>query len=191
MGTSTSGAQLARKFAVLADGMRDQRVPLNATALAVKRIMESSAAQAGALGNKPAGKRKAIGVRYDVRPPLALVSYTGPAHLINNPTAAHFIGPSGLGSRSALAAASRGIGAAQAFGASGRGLLTGLSQRGRRRRGGKRALTIGGNLRAYAFHPGTPGKGFYQKARLQAVKAAPAVYGRAGITVPLRRAFAA
>jgi len=171
--------------------MRDQRVPLNATALHVKRIMESSAAKAGALGNKPAGKRKAIGVRYNVRPPVALVSYTGPAHLINNPTRQHFIAPSGFGSRSTLAVAGSGIGAVTAFGGSGRGMLSGLSQKGRRRKGGKRALTIGGNVRAYAFHPGTPGKNFFQRARLQAVKTAPAVYGRSGITVPLRRAFAA
>lgn len=197
MGTSTSVAQLSRKFGKLADGLRDTRAPLDKTALAVKRIMESSAASAGVLGTVPAGKRKPVGVRYNVRSQgngasVAVISYTGPAHLLNNPTSQHFIGASGFGSRSSLAQAGRGIGAVTAFGGSGRGMLTGLSQRRRRRgRAGARALTINADLRPWAFHPGTAGLGFFQRAKPAAVKAAPLVYGRTGLTGPLREAFAA
>lgn len=196
MGTSTSGAQLRRKFVRLGNDLRDTRVPLNATALHVKGIMERSAASAHALGRRPSGKRKAIGVRYNVRARpgggFAVINYVGPAHLINNPTEQHFIGPSAFGSRSTLAQAGRGIGAVTAFGGSARGLLTGLNQSRRRRgRRGARALTIGGNLRAYAFHPGTPGKQFFQHAKVRAIATAPEVYARRGFTEPIRRAFAA
>lgn len=195
MGTSTSGSALGRKFMALAEGLGDTSVPLNATALHVKRIMEQSAASAGALGNKPAGKRKAIGVRYDIRggkgSGQALIAYVGPAHLINNPTSRHFIGASAFGSRKTLAGAAAGIGAVSAFGGTARGMLSGLKGSRRRRGTGKRALTIGGNLRPYAFHPGTAGKGFFQKAKVRAIATAPSVYARKGLTDPLRKAFAA
>lgn len=197
MGTSSSVAELAGKFGKLADGMRDPNIPLGRTALAVKRIMESSAASAGVLGTVPQGKRKPIGVRYNLRntkagEAVAVISYTGPAHLINNPTSPHFIGASAFGSRSTLAQAGRGIGAVTAFGGTARGMLTGLSRRGRRRgRAGARALTIDANLRAYAFHPGTAGLAFFQKAAPKAIQMAPRVYARTGLTGPLREAFAA
>jgi len=207
MGTSTSGAQVARKFMRLAEGLSDQKVPLNRTALEVKRIMERSAASAGALGNRPSGKRKTIGVRYNLRnlaegSGVAIVSYTGAAHLLNNPTSEHFIAPSAYGSVGALSEISRGLGAVTAFGGSTRGMLSAgkgrrfqLSKSGnlvrRKTRGGARALTIGPDLRAHAFHPGTAGQGFFQEAKTRALVVAPRTYARAGLTEPLKQAFAA
>ncbi len=155
MGVSHTPAQLAAKLEGLARDMGNQRVPLNVTALHVKRLFESSAAGAGVLGHRVA--RGKIGVRYDIKGngprAVALVRYTGPAHLVNNPTKAHRIEPRA------------------------------------RRRPRRRGLTIGGNVRAWANHPGTTGKGFFQKARTAAVATAPRVYAKAGLTAPLKRNF--
>lgn len=155
MGVSTSAAQLSRKLDGLARDMANTRVPLNVTALHVKRLFESSAAGAGVLGHRVA--RGKIGVRYDIKGngprAVALVRYVGPAHLVNNPTKAHRIEPRRLG---------------------------------RRRR---RALTIGGNVRAWANHPGTSGKDFFRRAKVAAQASAPRVYAKAGLTAPLRRNF--
>lgn len=157
MGVSTSGHQLAAKFEGLARDMANQRVPLNVTALHVKGLFESSAAGAGVLGHRVA--RGKIGVRYDIKGngprAVALVRYTGSAHLVNNPTKAHRIEPRRRG----------------------------------RRVGRRRALTIGPNVRAWANHPGTSGKGFFQTAKVAAVATAPRVYAAAGLTAPLRRNF--
>jgi hypothetical protein len=155
MGVSTSAGQLAAKFEGLARDMANPRVPLNVTALHVKRLFESSAAGAGVLGHRVA--RGKIGVRYDIKGngprAVALVRYTGPAHLVNNPTQGHRIEP-----RS-------------------------------RRRPRRRGLTIGGNVRAWANHPGTSGKGFFGRAKAAAVATAPRVYAKAGLTAPLKRNF--
>lgn len=157
MGVSTSGAQLSRKLEGLARDVGNTKVPLNATALHVKKLFETSAASSGVLGHKVA--RGKIGVRYDIKGggqrAVALVRYTGPAHLANNPTSAHRIEP--------------------------------RRRRGSRRRRGARALTIGGNVRAWANHPGTRGKGFFQRAKAAAITTAPRVYARSGLTEPLRR----
>ena len=59
------------------------------------------------------------------------------------------------------------------------------SRRGR----GRRGLTIDGNVRAFANHPGTSGKRFFEAARTIAVKELPKVYMRAAVTEPLRRIF--
>lgn len=204
MGVSTSPAQLAAKFEKLGKDLTDPKVPLNAAGLAGKRIFEASAASAGALGIKPSGKRKAIGARYDfVKGEGAgaiIVTYTGPAHLINNPIARHFIAPKGFGSASARSRLGQGIGALSAFGGSGRGVFAAagagrsFQQRGgrlvsRKRRGGM-ALTIGDDFRGYAFHPGTKGKSFFQRAKELSVKRLPSVYAKSGLTEPLRKAFA-
>lgn len=196
MGTSTSGAQLGAKFMRLAEGLADTTIPLNATGLAGKKIFESAAASKGALGVRPAGKRKAINARYDLMKSApgggaVVIAYIGPAHLLNNPTAQHFIGASAFGSRQTLAGAAAGIGAVTAFGGTGRGMLTGLKGARRRRKSGKRALTIGADLRAYAFHPGTPGKQFFQFARKTSASKLPSIYARTGLTGPLKKAFAA
>jgi len=160
MGTSTSPAQFAAKIDRFAQELRDQKGALNQTGMAGKRIFQQSAAGAGVLGSAIAGKRKAIGVRYDISRDKrgVIVSYTGPAHLVNNPTKAHRI----------EARRPRGS---------------------RSRRRGRQALTIGGNVRTSANHPGTSGKRFYEKAKAACVRTLPAVYARAQLTAPLRSIF--
>jgi hypothetical protein len=159
MGVSTSAGQLAAKFEGLARDMANPRVPLNVTALHVKRLFESSAAGAGVLGHRVA--RGKIGVRYDIKGngprAVALVRYTGPAHLVNNPTKPHRIEP--------------------------------RIRPGSRRRRGARALTINGNVRSWANHPGTAGKKFFESARSIAIRTAPRVFAAKGLTEPLRRNF--
>lgn len=162
MGTSSSPAELAGKLASLANDLADTRIPLNAAALAAKGAFLASAA--GAVGRKPQGKRKAIGARYDIKGSgphaVAVVYYTGPAHLLLNPTRPHRIEPRRpRGSRT-------------------------------RRRRGARALTVGANVRAWANHPGTAGKDpGARKAKAAAAKVAPKAYARAGFIEPLRRNF--
>jgi hypothetical protein len=163
MGVSSSPAELARKLNGFAKDMSNVQIPLEATALHVKRLFETSAASSGALGATMSGKRKTIGARYDVKgsgqTASAVVFYTGPAHLLNNPTSPHRIEPRrARGSRS-------------------------------RRRGGASVLVINGSVRAYANHPGTRGKGFFQQAKTVAQATAPRVYAQKGLTEPLRRNF--
>lgn len=163
MGTSNSPQQLARKLDRLAKDLGDPTVALNATALQAKRIMEAAAAGAGVLGTKPADKRKTVGVRYNIKgkgtsTPSAIVGYTGPAHLINNPTRPHRIEPR------------RRPGV-------------------RTRRRGASALTIGGDVRAWANHPGTRGKRFAQQAFPIVALQAPRTFAKAGLTAPVRKAF--
>lgn len=164
MGTSTNVSQFIRKLERYSNEIATNRGPLNATGMAGKKIFEAHAAQAGVLGSVVAGKRKAIGVRYDIknqRSNLAdgtlVVTYTGPAHLVNNPTAAHVILPK--------------------------------RRPGSRRRRGARALTIEGNLRARANHPGTPGKGFAQRAITECRAVLPGILARKLLTEPLKRIF--
>ena len=159
MGTSTSTSQLVGKLDKFARALGDTRPGLTAAAAAGKATF--LAAGAGAVGVKPAGKRKAIGARYDLRgsgfKASATVTYTGPAHLLNNPTKPH--------------------------------VITARRARARRSKRGALALTIGPNVRASANHPGTRGKGFAQRAKATVAKQSPAIYSRAGITAPLKGVF--
>lgn len=191
MGTSTSAAQLAKKIDTFAKAVADPKPGLNAAGLAGKTVFQAQAAGAGVLGSKLAGKRKPINARYDlkVNGPLAgsgavIVTYTGPAHLVNNPTRPHFITAKGLrGSRRSRAQRAGGAALVAAFGLSGRGAFGGFGGKG------AKALTIGPNLRAYARHPGTKGKGFFQRAAPIVKKQAPTVYQKKGLTAPLRSVF--
>ncbi len=186
MGTSRSAAELGRKLDAFAKELGNNRGALDKTGLAGKGIFTSHAVKAGVYGKKVAGKRKAINARYDLTKDQrgVVVTYTGPAHLVNNPTKQHFIGARRLGTRAGMRRRSARIGAMAAFGGSNRGGFGAL-----RNVRGAQALTIGADLRPYAFHPGTPGKGFYQDARAQCAKVLPGVYGRAAITTPLRKVF--
>jgi hypothetical protein len=132
------------------------RIALNAAALAAKNAFIST--NPGVVGHRVA--RGKVNVRYDIKgsgpKAVALVRYTGPAHLALNPTRAHRIEPRAR------------------------------ARRGRRRR----ALTINGNVRAWANHPGTRGKDpSARRAKAAAGKVAPKVYAKAGLTEPLRRNF--
>lgn len=62
--------------------------------------------------------------------------------------------------------------------------------RSRGRRGGKRALTVNGNVRMWANHPGTAGTDpGARRAKTAAAAIVPRVYRQAGLTDPLRRVF--
>ena len=167
MGTSTSIAQFTGKLDKLATEMANVQAPLEATALRGKQIFLAAAASSGAIGAKPAGKRKTIGARYDAKNRKSaslgegqvVITYTGPAHLLNNPTRAHDILPRRRP-----------------------GVRT-------RRRQAARALTINGDFRSIAHHPGTRGKHFYEKAKAICEKELPRVYSRKQLTEPLRRTF--
>lgn len=187
MGTSDGFGAFAAKLERLGDALGDPKETLNKVGLAGKGIYISHATSAGVYGKKVAGKRKAIGARYDItrNGRGVIVSYTGPAHLVNNPTSRHFIGAKRLGTRKGFAARQGRVSAAAAFGGSNRGVFGQL----RKIRNGKQALTIGGNLRAWAFHPGTRGKGFHQRARAQCEKVLPGIAGRSQITQPLKAIF--
>jgi hypothetical protein len=204
MGTSRTGAELAGKIDKLAKDLKDVRVPLEATALRGKQIFQASAASSGALGNTITGKRKAIGVKYDIAKAskaagtaTAIITYTGPAHLINNPTRPHVIAARrlGLSRRRSTSRAARERDVTLAFGGSAAGMFGALkaatrtTRSGAVRSQGAQALTIGTSLRAYARHPGTHGKGFFQRARTVAEATLPTVYARAQITEPLKRIF--
>jgi hypothetical protein len=160
MGTSSSVGELTGKLERLAKDLNDPTAALNATALQAKGIFIASAA--GVIGRKVAGKRKAIGARYDIGKRgagvgQAIVTYTGPAHLVNNPTRPHRIEP--------------------------------RRARGSRSRRGSSALVINGSVRAWANHPGTAGKHFFEVAKAIVTKTAPDTFGKAQLTVPLRRIF--
>ncbi len=196
MGTSRSPGELVGKIDRFAKALGDTRKPLEAVGLAGKAVFIGAAP--GAIGATLAGKRKPIGARYDLKHakgdrPSVTVTYTGPAHLLNNPTAQHFITARRQASRARARQLALGVGAVAAFGGSARGMFGKLGKQSLSRsgiqRGGARSLTIGPNHRAYAFHPGTKGKGFAQRAKATLTQTAPQVYRRAGITGPLKEVF--
>jgi hypothetical protein len=104
----------------------------------------------------------------------AVVWFVGALHLIFMPTKRHIIGAKLLGTRNSIRSKQTRIGVNAAFGGSNRGVFgkklieVNFNQYGSvrqqamkgtlRTREGAHALTIGANLRAYAFHPGTPGE---------------------------------
>jgi hypothetical protein len=158
MGVSSSPEELARKLSKFAGDVRDTRIPINAAAFAVKTAW--TAMYPGLVGHRVA--RGKVGVHYDVKGHInavAIIRFTGPAHLYLNPTKPHLIEPRAK------------------------------SRRGRRVNR-KRALTIGGDVRASANHPGTRGKDpGARRAKAVAAEIAPRVYAKAGLTEPLRRNF--
>lgn len=174
---------MASKFTALARGLADNKLALSAVGLAGKDIYRE-AREAKVTGSTPISSK--VKERFDLRQNEVIVRYTGPAHLINNRTAPHIIGARRLGSRNSIRSKSRGISAVSASGGSNRGAFGSL-------RGGKgaRALKFGGQYSAYAFHPGTKGLRFHDTAKRRAYKELPDVYAKAGLTAPLRKAFAA
>lgn len=118
-----------------------------------------------------------LGARFDVRAVgdrhTSKLSATGPWQLVENDTDPHYIVAGLLGARSTRAGRQRMAGLAgsvAAFGGSARGVFGGVMpstytsrKGGTRVRNGKRAMTIGGNLRAYAAHPGTRGRRPWRK----------------------------
>lgn len=97
----------------------------------------------------------------------AYVAFPGVARLVNDPTRPHFIVPKGYGGTRKKRQQGAAL-LAGAFGLSGAG------------GGGGGALSIPGiGLRAWAHHPGTKGKHFFEAAGPAAMKAAAAAYTRA------------
>lgn len=140
--------------------------------------------------------RRKWNVGYDVKGganATTLVEFRGPVHLVFNKTKNHIIGARLLGTRNSIRSRSKQIGVNAAFGGSNRGAFGPLKKQVNfnqygsvrqqaakgttRTRTGKQALTIGGNLRAYAFHPGTTGKtGVWPEAKRLAIEIGPQVY---------------
>lgn len=166
MGVSRSPEQLARKLAHAASAIGDNKVAVERTALAVKGVFLDSLRASGVSGSTKISRK--VKARYDVkgtRNPTALVRYTGPAHLLNNPTKPHSV-VSRRNRRSRKWRGSRDSGV-----------------------GLKGAVLVNGQPKAYAAHPGTRGLHFFQRAKPIAAVVAPKVYERVGFTEPLRRIF--
>lgn len=123
------------------------------------------------------GKRGArVGARYDIKGstnPTALIRALGPIQLIERDTKPHLIVPR------ASFVTRGGVRVRQ-----GR-----RSAAGRRLRGGRTALLIGGNLRASAEHPGTKGQHPFQRGAQRAAKVTPQIF-REQVEQGLRRAWA-
>lgn len=166
MGVSRTPAELAAKLGLAAQAIGDNHLALERTAQATKKIFLASLRQSGVKGTTPISKK--VKARYDIlgaRQATALVRYTGPAHLLNNPTKAHSI-VSRKNRRSRKWRGSRDSGV-----------------------GLKGAVLVNGQPYAHADHPGTKGKHFFERAVPVASRVAPKVYERTGFTEPLRRIF--
>lgn len=168
----------------------------NKAGLAVKTAWLGIAQSQG--GITPSNKiaRRKWNVGYDVQGGMnatTLVSFRGPVHFVFGNTKQHIIGAKLLGTRNSIRNKSKSIGVNAAFGGSNRGAFgkmqkkVNFNQYGSvrqqaakgvlRTRTGKQALTIGGNLRAYAFHPGTNGKsGVWPAAKAAAIRIGPETY---------------
>jgi len=169
----------------------------NAAGMAVKTawlgITKSKA------GISPTDKiaRSKWNVGYDVskgNKPEVIVQFRGAVNLVFFKTKGHIIGAKLLGTRSAIRTRGKKILANKENEASNRGVFgkkqiqvnynryNSVRQQAAtgqlRTRAGKHALTIGGNLRAYAFHKGTAGKSdVWPACKTAAIKIGPETYG--------------
>ena len=182
MGTSHSADELARKMFSAGEALSSNRPAIEQSAKAVKATFVTALRSAGVSGTTKVSR--AVKARYDIKGgtqnATALVRYTGPAHLLNNRTRQHYITPRGL------KGTKRGRQRQAAFASNAPELFGGLS-RGNKK--GAKAIKIGGDFRAYAFHPGTKGLHFFERAKPIAAKVAPREYRKAGLREPLRRVF--
>lgn len=161
MGTSTSAAQLAGKL---------NRAGAALTSETTTSVAEAALAGKGIfLANLPARRMRNVGrsgarlgARYDLKPGTtagAFLYYTGPVHLLNNPTSAHRIEPRGR-----------------------------TRTKSGRARSGAKAILPGGDPRAYANHPGTSGRNFFPKAVQETKQAAKRIVSD-GVGKAIRKAF--
>jgi hypothetical protein len=173
---STVGADIAKRMQKLEREVKGaQRAAVNRASLELKKATEAEikkvAPSMRLSGVGPRGAR--VGVRYDIkgtRNPTSIVKAYGPLHFIERDTDPHTIAARRLGRGSGLAARTRLAASVSSFGGSARGVFGQLvpsqstSRSGAVRvRAGKRALTVGGVLRAYAHHPGTRGRRPFEK----------------------------
>lgn len=181
MGSSTTPAAFVSKIDAATRAIASNREAIQATALHAKVVFIGAAAASGVgrgVGRSPVSRK--VSARYDLRGgeqnASALVRYTGPAHLLNNPTKPHIIRPRKFaGTRGRGARAQRGAGLLSLFGVD--------AQVG----GG---IEIPGEgVRRYAMHPGTRGLHFAERAKRECGHECPKVYRRVGIKAPLKAAF--
>lgn len=183
MGKSSSIPAFLGKIDEASRAIASNRPAIQATAQHAKLVFIGSAAASGVgrgVGRSPVSKK--VSARYDLRggeqDASALVRYTGPAHLLNNPTKPHVI-------RSRKFAGTRGTGARARRGA---GLLAlfGVDASAQGRGG---IVIPGVGVRRYAMHPGTKGLHFAQHAKNRCERECPKVYQRAGLKAPLKAVF--
>jgi hypothetical protein len=180
MGTSSSPAELVGKLGRLAGAVQKSNVEgVKSGAAATKQIIIANAASRGVSpGSKIAGAAWSVG--YDVKGtyrPTALVRIRGQFHLVESDTKLHIIAARRLATRGALR------GRTGEIALSGGGVSFGKLRAAQTRRragavvqtGGKRALVIGGNPRAYAVHRGTKGKGIFAASKTQAERVVPPI----------------
>lgn len=147
MGTSHSAAEFAGKMNKIATTLpRATKAGIRDSSLAGKTLIQTVAASRGvSVNSRIAGRPWRAG--YDLKGtpshPASLLRITGAFPLVENDTPAHLI---------------------QGRQAPGR--------RGRRRTG-KKALNIGGNIRASARHPGTRGKHIFRDAKKRIIDGTP------------------
>lgn len=160
---------------------RAQRQANEQAARAVKPVWYG---QAGLRpGSVVAGRKVSIGdTTRGTSNVVTLIRWQGPVHLVEGDTARHVIAAKGLATRAG--ARKRLLGGRAEFGGSVRGSFGAF----RTVKRGKRALTIGPNLRAYAFHPGTKGRRFWRKNVEAANKITTTVYRQAALPSMLREA---
>lgn len=111
-----------------------------------------------------------------------MLRWQGPVHLVEGDTAPHVIAARRLATRAG--ARRRLLGSRAEFGGSVRGAFGA----GRSVKRGKRALTIGPNVRAFAFHPGTRGRRFWARNKASAHRITTTVYKQAALPAVLREA---
>lgn len=146
MGTSRNPQQMVAKIKALGTTTeRRQRKAVEEGALAAKTIMLAAAAAKGLTPGNKIAGRKWT-VRFDVR------GSTNPTALVRN------VGPFHLFDNPTEAHP-----------------ITPRAGRTTRGRKGKKALVIGGNVRAYANHPGTPGARTFPAAKVIAHRRVPRV----------------
>ena len=183
MGTSRSVAELSGKFARFGVTLSDSRAALGEVGDAGKDIFHDALRKKGVDGTTKVSR--AVKVRYDLRPGRVTVRYTGPAHLLDRPTSRRVITPRGMrGSRRSRQARAANAGTVAAFGGNLAGAFGSFTNKS-----GARALVINGQPRAYAFHPGTKGLGFFKLAKAEAVDELPEVYRDMGLRTALREVF--
>lgn len=181
MGTSTSALQFSRKMHSIAIALP------RAASAGVKESSERAVAtiysEAAKKGVRPSSKIAGgpWGVTYRIKDrtngPESFVRIFGPFHLVESATKLHVIAARRLGTRTALRKRTAEIAL------SGGGVRFGnLRATTRTRRNGdvvkvagKQALTIGGggNLRAYAVHRGTRGKGIFAASKPRIMQQSP------------------
>jgi hypothetical protein len=159
---SRSVDELVRKFDRAAKAMpRAQQDAARRAGPAIKASWVGIAAGAGLRPGARVARRK-WGVRYSVgRKGNLYVRFTGPVHLVNGDTKAHPIVPKAL---------------RKAQGQALIGALTGVKVSRRLGGRGRRALTIGSDVRSYANHPGTKGKRFWPACNRISRQLGPRIY---------------